>query len=51
MQDNIPLEKHGLDMGDTHSNTVLYEEGYIYNLPSLFFSVAGSNIIFSQWNI
>ncbi len=30
IQDNIPIEKHGLGMGDTHSNTVLYEDGFIY---------------------
>ncbi|PLX25385.1 MAG: hypothetical protein C0599_00715, partial [Salinivirgaceae bacterium] len=30
IQNNIPVEKHKLGMGDTHSNTVLYDSGYIY---------------------
>lgn len=29
-QDNIPVEKRRLGMGDTHSNTIIYENGYIY---------------------
>jgi outer membrane protein assembly factor BamB len=30
IQDNIPVDKRALGMGDTHSNTVLYDNGYIY---------------------
>ena len=30
IQDNIPVDKHALGMGDTHSNTVLYDNGFIY---------------------
>ena len=30
IQDNLPIEKHGLGYGDTHSNTPLYEDGAIY---------------------
>ena len=30
IQDNIPVEKQELGMGDTHSNTILYENGFIY---------------------
>lgn len=30
IQDNIPVANHKLGMGDTHSNTVLYDNGYIY---------------------
>lgn len=29
-QDNTPLEKREIGQGDTHSNTVLYEDGAIY---------------------
>jgi outer membrane protein assembly factor BamB len=29
-QDNYPVEKRGPGYGDTHCNTVLYENGYIY---------------------
>lgn len=29
-QDNIPVEKRDVGMGDTHSNTVWYEDGFIY---------------------
>ena len=29
-QDNTPIEKRGLGAGDTHSNTVFYEDGAIY---------------------
>lgn len=29
-QDNVPLEKRKPGMGDTHSNTVIYENGFIY---------------------
>ena len=30
VQDNLPVEKHRLGMGDTHSNTVYYEDGFLY---------------------
>ncbi len=30
IQDNLPVEKHKLGMGDTHSNTILYDNGFIY---------------------
>lgn len=30
IQDNVPIEKHELGMGDTHSNTIMYDQGYIY---------------------
>ncbi|OQX98441.1 MAG: hypothetical protein B6I20_11040 [Bacteroidetes bacterium 4572_117] len=30
VQDNLPVEKHKLGMGDTHSNTILYENRFIY---------------------
>lgn len=30
VQDNLPVEKHELGMGDTHSNIVYYEDGHIY---------------------
>jgi len=30
VQDNIPIEKHRHGMGDTHSNTILYDNGFIY---------------------
>ncbi len=30
IQDNVPLAEHALGMGDTHSNTILYENGFIY---------------------
>lgn len=29
-QDNVPPEKHGPGNGDTHSNTVWFEDGFIY---------------------
>lgn len=29
-QDNYPVEEHGPGVGDTHSNTVLFEDGSIY---------------------
>ena len=29
-QDNIELEKRKLGSGDTHSNTIIYEDGFIY---------------------
>jgi outer membrane protein assembly factor BamB len=29
-QDNIPLEKREPGAGDTHSNTIIYEDGFIY---------------------
>jgi outer membrane protein assembly factor BamB len=29
-QDNYPIDKRGPGYGDTHCNTVLYEDGYIY---------------------
>lgn len=29
-QDNIPVEEHKLGNGDTHSNTIIYENGHIY---------------------
>lgn len=29
-QDNVPLEKRQPGMGDTHSNCVIYDSGYIY---------------------
>lgn len=30
VQDNLPIAEHKLGMGDTHSNTVLYDNGFIY---------------------
>lgn len=30
LQDNLEPEKRTLGMGDTHSNTVIYEDGFIY---------------------
>jgi len=30
VQDNLPVAEHKLGMGDTHSNTVLYDNGFIY---------------------
>ena len=30
VQDNLPVEQHALGMGDTHSNIVYYEDGFIY---------------------
>lgn len=30
LQDNVPVEKRRHGMGDTHSNTVIYENGFIY---------------------
>jgi len=30
VQDNLPLAEHTMGMGDTHSNSVLYEDGFIY---------------------
>jgi outer membrane protein assembly factor BamB len=30
VQNNLPIEKHGLGMGDTHSNTVIFNNGFIY---------------------
>ena len=30
IQDNVPVEKHEPGMGDTHSNIILYEKGFIY---------------------
>jgi outer membrane protein assembly factor BamB len=30
IQDNVPIEKHQFGMGDTHSNTILYDNGFIY---------------------
>lgn len=29
-QDNTPVEKRKMGMGDTHSNTIIYEDGFIY---------------------
>lgn len=29
-QDNTPVEKRKIGKGDTHSNTIIYENGYIY---------------------
>ncbi|MDX2415280.1 MAG: PQQ-binding-like beta-propeller repeat protein [Bacteroidales bacterium] len=29
-QDNLPLEKRTLGMGDTHTNNVIYDNGFIY---------------------
>jgi outer membrane protein assembly factor BamB len=30
LQDNVPVEKRAIGMGDTHSNIVFYEDGTIY---------------------
>jgi len=30
IQDNVPVDKHAPGMGDTHSNTILYDNGFIY---------------------
>ncbi len=29
-QDNLPVEEHAYGIGDTHSNTILYDKGFIY---------------------
>jgi len=55
VQDNVPIAEHAPGMGDTHSNTILFDNGFIYYIAGdgncavkLKLSADGSSIT-QQW--